>query len=193
MKHDGEPMSLADLERLLIEASKKCNHRRFVVAGSLCAIGAVIVPPPSMVMSRDLDFYPQLDPDRGFLEIASDLGEGSTFHREHGYYADPITPKLLALPEGWESRLAPISLNGGVVAIFMDPNDAAIGKLARGQDNDLRWIAAGLEEGILQREQIIERLGKVSSLSLDEAQFAKKSLDSILSERPPGLRNRPEN
>ena len=46
-------------------ASEISNHRRFVIAGSLVATGAVVNPPAAMVMSRDLDFYPQLDPGRG--------------------------------------------------------------------------------------------------------------------------------
>ena len=132
MKPIDAPMTLVDVELLLRHASEISNHRRFVIAGSLVACGAVVNPPPDMVMSRDLDFYPQLDPGRGFEEIAHQLGEGSPFHAQHGFYADPITPALLALPDDWQTRLAPISLAHGVVAFFIDPNDAAIGKLMRG-------------------------------------------------------------
>lgn len=161
MKAGDAPMTLADVEVLLRRASEISNHRRFVIAGSLVACGAVVNPPADMVMSRDLDFYPQLDPGRGFEEIARQLGEGSPFHQEHGFYADPITPALLALPDGWQSRLAPISLAHGVVAFFIDPNDAAIGKLMRGNDNDLRWVRAGLGEGILNADTIRARSHQV--------------------------------
>ena len=179
MKDASEPMKLEDIEKLLIAAAKASNHRRFIIAGSLSAIGAVMKPPVKMAMSRDLDLYPQLDPGRGFIEIAKELGEGSKFHIEHGYYADPITPKLLALPEGWESRLAPISLSGGVVAIFLDPNDVAIGKLVRSHENDLRWIEAGIAEGILNAEVILDRLRTVHTISVDEAAKVRSSLESL--------------
>lgn len=173
-------MTLDDIEQLLVSAGQISNHRRFVIAGSLCAIGAVIRPPVAMSMSRDLDMYPQLDPGRGFLEIASQLGKGSDFHKTHGFYADPITPKLLALPEGWEARLAPISLKGGIVAFFMDPNDAALGKLVRAQANDLQWVGAGLKEGILNSEIIRQRLPTVFSITRFEADQARAALQAIL-------------
>lgn len=172
-------MTLEDIEVLLIEASKVSNHRRFVIAGSLVAIGAVMSAPVEMVMSRDLDMYPQLDPERGFVEIVEKLGEGSDFHKEHGFYADPITPKLLALPEGWESRIAPISLKNGIVAMFLDPNDVAIGKLARGNENDLRWAHAGLREGILNGEVMAQRERTVSTLCAFESSKVKHFLEQL--------------
>jgi hypothetical protein len=179
MKNVAQPMTLDDLEVLLLAAAQVSNHRRFVIAGSLSAIGAVMQPPVDMVMSRDLDLYPQLDPGRGFIEIASTLGQGSQFHAVNGFYADPITPKLLALPDGWEARLAPISLKGGVVAFFMDPNDVAIGKLVRGEAHDVRWIASGLKEGILNADTILQRQSTVISITLDESHRAKTTLQSI--------------
>ena len=176
MKSTDDVMRLEDLEELLVAASQSSNHRRFVVAGSLSILGAVVTPPTDMAMSRDLDFYPQLDPGRGFLEIASDLGEGSPFHQQNGFYADPISPKLLALPAGWEGRLAPHSMRHGVVAFFMEPNDVAIGKLARGADHDIRWIRAGLACGALNAQVIADRLGSVDALSVEEARGVRSLL-----------------
>lgn len=168
MKPNNEPMTMADLELILEKAAAISNHRRFVIAGSLSALGAVLVPPIDMVMSRDLDMYPQLDPGRGFIEIAAQIGEGSPFHKAHGFYADPITPQLLSLPQGWDIRLAQIPTRGGIVAMFLDPNDVAIGKLVRGHENDLRWVRAGMEQSILSIDTILARAKTVSSLSSDD-------------------------
>lgn len=176
MKQKHESMTLDDLAVVLTAASKISNHRRFVICGSLSAIGAVVVPPRDMVTSKDVDMYPQLDPGRGFLEIATELGEKSAFHNEHGFYADPITPKLLALPEGWESRIAQISIPGGIVAMFMDPNDVAIGKLMRGNENDIRWVKAGLHEGILSEATILQRESTVSNASMKEHENLRDAL-----------------
>lgn len=63
----------ANVDPLLRRASEISNHRRFVIAGSLVACGAVVHPPVDMVMSRGLDFYSQLGPGRGFEEIARQL------------------------------------------------------------------------------------------------------------------------
>ena len=179
MKATNAPMTLADVEALLCLAAEISNHRRFVVAGSLVATGAMINPPDEMVMSRDLDFYPQLDPGRGFEEIARQLGEGSTFHQTNGFYADPITPALLALPQDWQTRLAPISLAGGVVAFFIDPNDAAISKLMRGADNDLRWTRAGLAEGILDAAVILARSRQVPLATAEEVATLQAHLQQV--------------
>ncbi len=197
MKSPDDVMRLEDLEGLLAAASEASNHRRFVIAGSLSALGAVVRPPRDMVMSRDLDFYPQLDPGRGFIEIASELGENSPFHQKNGFYADPISPKLLALPDGWESRLAPYSMPHGVVAFFMEPNDVAVGKLARGEDHDLRWIRAGLGCGALNADVIRQRIRTASTLSADECSRARLLLDEADqaddgSQDPDGTAIRPE-
>ena len=100
------PMTLADVEALLCLAAEISNHRRFVVVGSLMAIGAMVHPPAEMVRSRVLDFCPQLDPKRSVKTIARQLGQGSSFHRINGFYANPIAPALLALPKGQQIRLA---------------------------------------------------------------------------------------
>jgi hypothetical protein len=64
------PMTLEDIETLLVEAAKLSNHRNFVIAGSLSVLGAVMRPPQDMLMSRDVDLYTKLDPGRIIVEIA---------------------------------------------------------------------------------------------------------------------------
>jgi hypothetical protein len=173
--------------RLLLEAARISNHRRFVIAGSLSAIGAVMQAPEEMTMSHDLDFYPELDPERGFVEIASQLGDTSAFHQVNGIYADPITPRLLALPQGWEVRLVSITFPGGVVGRFMEPNDVAVGKLARAELHDMRWVRAGLTAGILSIDTIRERIALTDNLSGQDAVVTKMRLEQLegLLARPP--------
>jgi hypothetical protein len=65
--------TLEDITALLTEAARISNHRSFVIAGSLCALGAVMQPPRDMVVSRDVDMYPKLDPGRGFISKAVKL------------------------------------------------------------------------------------------------------------------------
>lgn len=168
--------TLDQVGALLLEAARLCNHRNFVIAGSLCVLGSILRPPEDMVLSRDVDLYPKLDPGRGFEEIARELAQGSAFAREHGVYADPISPQLLSLPEGWEARLIPVPLPGGVVAWFLDPNDAAIGKLMRGEDNDLRWCRAGMREGILSLPVVQERLRTVARALPEDFERARASM-----------------
>lgn len=177
LKHG--PMTIEDIETLLVEAAELSNHRNFVVAGSLSVLGAVMRPPADMLMSRDVDLYTKLDPGRVFVEIAAQISEGSRFHVKHGFYADPISPKILALPEGWESRLIPVTLAKGVVANFIDPNDMAIAKLARSESNDLRWVTAGVRAGIIKIEILEDRLKETHNILKGELKKIRSSILAI--------------
>jgi hypothetical protein len=176
------PMTLEDIETLLVKAAKLSNHRNFVIAGSLSVLGAVMRPPQDMLMSRDVDIYTKLDPGRVFVEIADatdGIAEGSKFHIEHGFYADPISPKILSLPDGWEARLIPVTLAQGVVANFIDPNDVAIAKLARSEENDMRWVASGVKAGIIHLDVVEDRLKATQNILKGELKKIRTSIRSI--------------
>lgn len=175
------PMTLQDIETVLVEAAKLSNHRNFVVAGSLSVIGAVIRPPEDMLMSRDVDIYTKLDPGRVFVEIAEQIAEGSPFHVKHGFYADPISPVILSLPEGWEARLIPVTLAQGVVANFIDPNDMAVAKLARSESNDIRWVTSGVKAGIVKLDTVEARLKETHDILKTDLKKAKSAIRAIRS------------
>jgi hypothetical protein len=158
-----KPTDLNDIEKVLIEASKITNHRHFVIAGSLSIIGAIIFPPDEMCFSRDVDMYPKFDLARAG-EIAAAIGVDSAFSREHGVYADAISPVLLSLPPLWENRLIQIPLPSGVTGWFLDPVDAAISKLVRGEPRDVSWVKAGLQCGIISERVFRDRLPFVSNV-----------------------------
>lgn len=169
-------MNRNDIKRLLEEAMKITNHRDYVIIGSLSVLGAIAHPPASMTGSIDVDLYPKNDPGRAF-EIANKLGLGSDFEQTYGYYADAVSPMLPTLPDGWEQRLIRIAFDSGVVAWFLEPNDAAISKYVRSEPRDREWIQAGLEAGILSIPTIEHRLRetimeteerKQSTLSIEE-------------------------
>ena len=68
--------------------------------GSLAALGHSGSVPPRMAMSLDVDAYTRRDPARVF-ELGRELGQGSAFEAEHGYYLDPISPHVATLPAGF--------------------------------------------------------------------------------------------
>jgi hypothetical protein len=86
---------------------------------------------------------------------------------------------LLLRPEGWETRLVQIPLPSGVVAWFMDVNDASVGKLVRAAENDIRWIVAGLREGMLSAETIIERCRSTRAVTIEELKNCEVRLSAI--------------
>lgn len=142
-------MNIDALFALLAEAKKLCGHTEYVVIGSLSILGmsedAAI--PHDMTLSIDADCYTRSDPAR-IMDMSAALGEGRAFHRLHGIYLDPVSPQLTTLPEHWEGRLLRLE-GGGVAALFLEPHDAAVSKLARGEPRDVRWVLAGARSNII--------------------------------------------
>ena len=167
-------MNRQDIELLLEQAKAATHHSHYVIIGSLSILGAIDSPPPSMTMSVDVDLYPRDDPGRAG-DIARQLGLGSDFEQLHGFYADAVSPRLPALPTGWQKRMVPVEFKSGVTAWFLDPNDAAVSKYARSDPRDREWIRAGLEAGILSMPTIAYRLPS-AVMDDDEVRIATQAI-----------------
>jgi hypothetical protein len=164
---------------LLQAAYKACGHRDYVIIGSLSVLGMseVCAIPADMTMSIDADSYTLADPARIF-DLQGSLGEGSAFHRAHGYYLDPVSPGLPTLPDDWQQRLVK-QTRGEVTAHFLEPNDAAVSKLARGEPRDVRWIRAGLKVGLVSLPTVALRMRSTSFLDEQEQACAQAALDKL--------------
>ena len=180
-------MKRAELGGLLAEAARLTHHRDYVIVGSLSILGAVLDPPEAMIGSIDVDLYPKSDPGR-IDEIARVLGEGSAFHRRTGIYADPVSPSLASLPDGWEARLIALPLAGGCVAWCLEPHDAAVSKYVRCEPRDRAWCLAGLRHRILSAPLLRKRLGETHAVEPGEIPRARKALaeDARKARKRPG-------
>ena len=170
-------MRLASLLSLLAQAKASSGHSEFVVIGSLSILGMEPAAeiPPGMSMSIDVDAYTRADPGRIF-DLLAELGEDSPFHRAHGIYLDGVTPSLPTLPDGWEARMLKIEQDG-LVVWFLEPHDAAVSKLARGQPNDLRWVQEGTRSGLVSAPLVRARFASTRFLDSAEAQRARLGLE----------------
>ncbi len=168
-------MKRDDLRRLFAQARRLSGEADYVVFGSLTALGYTGEVPPRMAMSVDVDACGKSDPARIF-DLAGALGQGSAFEAEHGYYLDPISPRLPTLPAGWEGRLVRIELEPGLAAWFLEPNDAAVSKYARMEPRDREWIRAGLTGGILSLPIIEARYAQTAFLDAVEERRARDAL-----------------
>jgi hypothetical protein len=170
-------MRLEQLFALFVEARKLSKHSEFVVIGSnaILALAQHARIPQEMAMSIDVDSYLKADPARVF-ELKAALGENSAFHVGHGIYLDPVAPELPTLPEGWQPRMSALE-QAGVRIWFLDPNDTAISKYARGEKRDRRWIRAGLRAGLLSLPIILQRVSRTEFLDDEEQQRALKLIE----------------
>jgi hypothetical protein len=155
-------MNLDALFAMFKEARNLSGHSDFVVIGSLSILGLEqsFEIPDSMTMSNDIDCYTQADPGRIF-DLVDALGENSFYHQKSGFFLDAVSPDLPSLPEGWEARLIKVEREG-IRACFLEPNDAALSKYARGEPRDRRWIQAGILAGVVSMPIVKARLGSTS-------------------------------
>jgi hypothetical protein len=165
-----------DLRRLFARARDLCGETDYVVLGSLAVLGHAGEVPPRMAASIDVDAYTKNDPARVF-ELAPALGQGSPFELEHGYYLDPISPRVATLPAGWEGRLTRIQLDPRLAAWFLEPHDAAVSKYARMEPRDREWIRPGLQAGVLSLAILDARFAETSFLDADESARARTALE----------------
>jgi hypothetical protein len=165
------------LARLFAEARRLCGETDYVVLGSLAVLGYAGDVPARMAASIDVDAYSKHDPARVF-ELAAALGQGSPFEAAHGYYLDPISPRVATLPQGWEQRLARIELASELVGWFLEPNDAAVSKYARMEPRDQEWIRPGLRAGVLSLETLERRFSSTTFLDAEESERARRALEA---------------
>jgi len=168
----------AHLFFLFEQARQLIGHQDYVVVGSLAILGTQDEHelPTDMAMSVDIDCYTLADPGRIF-DAQGPLGEGSVFHQTHGYYLDAVSPCLPSLPDGWEGRMSRIEQDG-LRIWFLDPDDTAISKYARCQPNDLRWIRAGLQSGLISLPRVRARMSSTLYLDKEEALRVKAQVET---------------
>ena len=175
-------MNLQQLDTLLGEIAAADMSKPvecFVVVGSLSVLGLTQgrALPEQMLMSNEVDAYVENDPDRGF-DFHQRWGQGSAFEREHGYYFNPVSPKLPTLPDGWQTRMIATTLPvSGVRVKFLDPNDAAVSKYARSEAKDRAWIREGLRQSILSLATLEYRFRDTPFLDREEHMRAKSALE----------------
>jgi hypothetical protein len=165
-----------DLRRLFARARDLCGETDYVVFGSLAVLGCAGEVPPRMAASIDVDAFCKGDPGRLF-DLVSTLGQGSPFEAEHGYYLDPISPRVATLPAGWADRLTRIQLDLDLAAWFLEANDAAVSKYARMEPRDREWIRPGLRAGVLSLAILDARFAETVFLDSDEAGRARGALE----------------
>lgn len=170
-------MKLDDLFALFARARDLSGHRDYVIVGSLSILGLAdeSLVPPDMAMSNDIDGFTQADPGRIF-DLDALLGAESPFHATHGYFLDPVSPDLPSLPDGWEGRLNKVERDG-VRLWFLDPNDAAVSKYARGEPRDQRWIRSGLSHGLVSLPIVAARVRQTLFLDGEEETRVRAAID----------------
>jgi hypothetical protein len=140
-------MRKREVETTLRAAGRVAREKEFFLIGSQAVHAYCRRPPAEVLLSQECDLYPKNHPETANL-IHARLGRGSRFARNHGFYADVVTPEIAILPAGWESRLKPMR-TGRVVALCLEVHDLVVSKLAAARLKDLEFIGALLRRDLV--------------------------------------------
>ena len=105
----------------------------------------------------EVDIYPLRSPDLADA-IEGALGEGSLFHKTHGYYAQGVGPGTAILPKDWLTRVHRVQ-NGNTndrIGYCVDVVDLFLSKAVAGRDKDREFCMALLEHRYVSSPQLLE-------------------------------------
>ena len=85
-------MKRSQLEHVLRAAAAIAQESTFVVVGSQAILMAFPHAPDELLMSREIDLYPALHPEKSDL-IDGAIGAMSSFEQTFGYHADGVDPQ----------------------------------------------------------------------------------------------------
>jgi hypothetical protein len=83
-------------------------------------------------------------------ECIDQLGEGSPFHHEYGFYIERVGSwTLLTQPAGWESRATRVNFDG-IEVLALGLMDLAYNKLEANRSKDLEFLKNAMKMGLIQ-------------------------------------------
>ena len=124
-------MEFSSLSALVSMIRELSPGRRIVVFGSSSFLASFPTDSPASLgveVTIDADIFIDPDSDEARSALAHVMGQGRTYHQEHGYYCDFVDAHADAwFPSRWKERVVPFP---GVPGVFaLDPVDAAAAKL----------------------------------------------------------------
>jgi hypothetical protein len=152
-------MKRSEAEHVLRAAAAIAQETSFVVVGSQAVLFAFPHAPQELLVSRELDLYPALHPEKSDL-IDGAIGAMSSFDETFGYHADGVGPETAVLPPDWESRQQ-LYYVGDVTVICPEIHDLAVSKCAAGRDKDADFVRALLKHGMVNLETLLTRIAQL--------------------------------
>jgi hypothetical protein len=98
-------MNREELEHVPRAAAAIARENSFVVVGSQAVLLAFPNAPAALLVSREVDLYPALHPERAEL-IDGAIGARSSVDQTFGYHTDGVGPETAVMPADWMARAA---------------------------------------------------------------------------------------
>jgi hypothetical protein len=167
----------ADFEHLIAAAANLTGEDEFVVIGSQAVLGSFPAAPDTMLRSMEADIYPLHRPEKAD-DIDGNLGDGSMFHAQFGFYAHGVGPETAKAPAGWQKRLVRVPIparllsNREPVAWCLEIHDLVLAKIAARRERDWEFAREALKAGLVSGDELLKR---AADLPLDP-----QTLDHVL-------------
>lgn len=155
-------MTREELEHIIRASADITNQYEFVIVGSQSILGAVPLPEPEFTVSMEADIYPLQAPELAD-RIDGAIGEGSAFHRTHGYYAQGVGPQTATLADDWMARVHRVqnSNTSGRVGYCLGLVDLFLSKAVAGREKDREFCMALIRHRYVVPERALELISRM--------------------------------
>ena len=149
----------SELEHLIRARGEIAGDDEIIIIGSQAILGQFPNAPVRLLMSMEADIYPKNDPEKADM-VDGAIGEGSSFHELHGYYAQGVGSNTAALPKDWESRLVTVNNENthGVTGYCLEVHDLAISKMIAMRPKDLEFVQELVRHDMIEKKTVLRRL-----------------------------------
>jgi len=154
-------MRRSELEHLIRASGEIAGDDEIIIIGSQAILGQFPNAPARLLMSMEADIYPKNDPQKAD-KVDGAIGEGSSFHELHGYYAQGVGESTAVLPKDWETRLVAIENENtnGVTGYCLEVHDLAMSKIVAQRPKDLDFVQELVRRDMVQKKTMLHRLGQ---------------------------------
>lgn len=154
-------MNREQLEHVLRASAAIVNETSFVVIGSQAVLLPFPNAPSALLVSREVDLYPALHPEKSDL-IDGAIGAMSSFHETFGYHADGVGPETAVMPSDWMDR-ASLHYIGEITAVCPDIHDLAVSKCVAAREKDADFVRVLLREHMIDAATLEQRIRKLDA------------------------------
>jgi len=149
-------MTREQLEHVLRAAAAIASENSLVVVGSQAVLLPFPNAPASLLVSREVDLYPALHPERADL-IDGAIGAMSSFDETFGYHADGVGPDTAVMPADWMKRVS-LHYIGEITVNCPEIHDLAVSKAVAGRDKDADFVRVLLKERMIDIDTLLNRI-----------------------------------
>jgi len=154
-------MQRSELEHLIRASGEIAGDNEIIIIGSQAILGQFPDAPTRLLASMEADIFPKNKPERAD-KVDGAIGEGSSFHELHGYYAQGVGEQTAVLPKDWRGRLvAVINENtNGVTGLCLEVHDLAISKIIAQRPKDVEFVQELVRHEMIQKRTMLRRLAQ---------------------------------